>query len=209
MFSVQRLLGRPATFFGLLEKSANLCAGAVASLQPIATHTGEPPDLEPLRRIRREDKAVVNQIEEMLTRIFVTPIEREDLETVASCLYRVPKKAENFAELCSVVWRFLEGVDLSLPLKMLETAARVVPEMVQALAASTDPTEVKGLDNRLSQFEADVSAVINSSLRRLYEPGGDPLKEIAIHDVYRALTVCIDSVRSCGRAIAHVSLKNS
>lgn len=209
MFSVQRLLGRPAIFFGLLEQSAALGARAVAALQPIAAHSGEPPELEPLQEIRREDKAVVNQIEGMLTRIFVTPIEREDLETVASCLYRVPKKAENFAELCSVVWRFLDEVDLSLPLQMLEKAARVVREMVQALEASTNPTEVKGLDNRLSQIEADASAVINSSLRRLYEPGGDPLREIAIHDVYRALTVCIDSVRSCGRAIAHVSLKNS
>ncbi len=209
MLSVQRLLGRPAQFFGLLEKSATLGAAAVAALRPIAAHTGEPPDLEPLHRIRREDKAVVNQIEELLTRVFVTPIEREDLETVASCLYRVPKKAENFAELCSVVWRFLDGMDLTVPLQMLESAARVVREMVQALAASTNPTEVKGLDNRLSQIEADASAVINSSLRRLYEPGGDPLQEIAIHDACRALTVCFEAVRSSGRAIAHVSLKNS
>jgi uncharacterized protein len=209
MFSVQRLLGRPALFFGLLEKSATLGASAVASLQPIAAHTGTPPDLEPLHAIRRDDKEVVNQIEELLTRIFVTPIEREDLETVASLLYRIPKVSESFAELCAIVWRYLEGVDLAIPLQMLEHGARIVKEMVQALAASTNPTVVKGLDSRLSQIEADASAVINNSLRRLYEPGGEPIREIAIHDVYRALAACFDAVRSCGRGIALVSLKNS
>jgi len=209
MFSFQRLMGRPAVFFGLLEQSAGLGARSIAALQPIAAHTGSPPDLAPLHQLRREDKAVVNQIEELLTRIFVTPIEREDLETVASCLYKIPKKAENFAELCAIVWKFLDGVDLTLPLQMLENAARIVREMVQALAASTSPHEVKRLDTRLSQIEADASAVINSSLRRLYEPGGDALREIAIHDVFRALTACFDAVRSSGRGIAHVSLKNS
>jgi uncharacterized protein len=209
MFSVQRMLGRPGLFFGLLEQSAALGAESISALRPLTARQAAEPSLEPLRNIRRKDKAVVNELEELLTKIFVTPIEREDIESVASELYRIPKVAEMFGEIYSIVWPHVQELDLTIPLQMLENAAKRVVEMVRALAASTDPTEVRNIDARLSQMEADSSAIINNALRRLYEPGGDPLQEIAVHDVYRALTECFDACRSCGRVIALVSLKNS
>lgn len=209
MFSVQRMLGRPGLFFGLLEQSAALGVEAICSLRPLTANLGGEPNLEPLQAIRRKDKAVVMELEELLTRVFVTPIEREDLESVVTQLYRIPKVAETFGEVYSIVWHLVPDLDLAIPLQMLENASKRVAEMVKALAASSDPTEVRTLDVRLSQMEADSSAIINNALRRLYEPGGDPLQEIAVHDVYRALTECFDACRSCGRVIALVSLKNS
>ena len=86
MFSLQRLLGRPREFFGLLEQSAALGAESVAALRQTLT-----------------DRTQAPKLEAMLTRVFVTPIEREDLQAAANHLYRLPKTVEKFAERYEIV----------------------------------------------------------------------------------------------------------
>jgi uncharacterized protein Yka (UPF0111/DUF47 family) len=209
MFSLQRLLGRPADFFGLLEQSAALGAEAVAALRNTLADRDTAPDLKLFADARRKDKQVINTLEEMLTRVFITPIEREDLEAVATQLYRLPKTVEKLAERYEIAWQMMARYDFSLAAHMLESAARIIVEMVQSLSRGGDLGEIKALDARLSQIESDAGRVILDALRRIYEPGGDPLREIIAHDLYAILGDCIDVCRSIGRTIALVILKNS
>ena len=98
MFSLQRLLGRPREFFGLLEQSADLGCEAAAALNEMVTHPHTAPSLEVFAEARRKDKEIINRLEETLDLIFVTPFERDDLEDVAQGLYPIPKAIEKFAE---------------------------------------------------------------------------------------------------------------
>jgi uncharacterized protein Yka (UPF0111/DUF47 family) len=209
MFSVQRALGRPREFFGLLEESAALGAESVAALRETLTHRGKKPSLDAFVAARRKDKEVITRLDSMLTRVFVTPIEREDLHAVASQLYRLPKTVEKFAERYDIVWEKVTDFDFGLVAHMLESAARIIVEMVQSLQSNSDLAHIKSLDARLSQIEADAGRVILDSLRRLYEPGGNPLREIIAQDLYHILGDCLDVCRSIGRTLALVILKNS
>jgi len=209
MFSLQRLLGRPAEFFGLLEKSSALGAESVAALRAALINRHEVPELEVFAAARRKDKEIINQLEEMLTKVFITPIEREDLEAVATQLYRLPKTVEKFVERYEIVWERMRDYDFSMIAHMLESGAKIVVEMVQSLSRRGNLGEIKALDARLSQIESDAGTVILDALRRIYEPGGDPLREIIAQDLYHILSDCIDVCRSIGRTIALVILKNS
>jgi uncharacterized protein Yka (UPF0111/DUF47 family) len=209
MFSVQRALGRPREFFGLLEESASLGADSVAALRETLTQRGHKPSLDAFIAARRKDKEVIVRLDNMLTRVFVTPIEREDLHAVASQLYRLPKTVEKFAERYDIVWDKVAGYDFGLVAHMLESAARIIVEMVQGLSNNTELANIKSLDARLGQIESDAGRVILDSLRRLYEPGGNPLREIIAQDLYHILGDCLDVCRSIGRTLALVTLKNS
>jgi uncharacterized protein Yka (UPF0111/DUF47 family) len=209
MFSLQRLLGRPAEFFGLLEKSSLLGAESVAALRAMLVDRDKPPGLELFAATRRKDKEVINQLEEMLTKVFITPIEREDLEAVANQLYRLPKTVEKFAERYEIVWERMRDYDFSMIAHMLESGAKIVVEMVQSLSRGGDLGEIKALDARLGQLESDAGALVLDALRRIYEPGGDPLRDIIAQDLYHILGDCIDVCRSIGRTIALVIHKNS
>jgi uncharacterized protein Yka (UPF0111/DUF47 family) len=209
MFSLQRMLGRPAAFFGLLEQSAALGAESVAVLRETLVNRGQPPALEAFATARRKDKEVINRLDEMLTRVFVTAIEREDLQSVAMQLYRLPKTVEKFAERYDIAWQKVGDYDFSVAAHMLEGAARIVVEMVQSLSRGGDLSEIKALDARLSQIETDAGRVILEALRRIYEPGGDPLREIIAQDLYHLLGDCLDVCRSIGSTIALVIHKNS
>jgi uncharacterized protein len=208
MFSLQRTLGRPKLFFGLLNRIAGYGVEAVGCLQQYVT-SASAPDMEVVRSVRRKDKQACNELEELLLKVFVTPIEREDLEAVASDLYRLPKAAEKFAEIYSIGWSRVKDGDFESLLKMLSKSAKIVTEMVDCLASNGKMAEIKALDARLSQIGADSSDITNNALRRRQVPGADPLTEIIVHDLYRNLTNCLDICRSSGRTLALVTLKNS
>lgn len=209
MFSLQRALGRPREFFGLLEQSAALGAESVGALRTTLANRSEKPSLEAFATARRKDKEVINRLDAMLTRVFVTPIEREDLHAVATQLYRLPKTVEKFAERYEIVWERVAEYDFGLVAHMLESAAKIVVEMVENMQTGGGLAEIKAFDARLSQIEADAGKVILEGLRRIYEPGGDPLREIIAQDLYHILSDCLDVCRSIGRTLALVIHKNS
>lgn len=209
MFSLQRILGRPGEFFGLLEQSAALGVESVIALRNTLTNRSQAPVMEAFVTARRKDKEVITTLEAMLSRVFVTPIEREDLQAVATQLYRLPKTVEKFAERYEITWEKTGDYDFELITHMLEKAAKIVLEMVQSLRLRGNLAEMKALDARLSQIESDAGDVILESLRRIYEPGGDPLREIIAQDLYHILSDCLDVCRSIGGTLALVILKNS
>jgi uncharacterized protein Yka (UPF0111/DUF47 family) len=209
MFSLQRTLGRPREFFGLLEQSAVLGVESVTALRNTLTNRHQKPTLEPFAAARRKDKEVIVRLDTMLTQVFVTPIEREDLHAVANQLYRLPKTVEKFAERYEIGWEKVADYDFGLVAHMLESGAKIVVEMVEILRAGKGLAEIKALDARLSQIEADAGRVILDALRRIYEPGGDPLREIIAQDLYHILGDCLEVCRSIGRTLALVIHKNS
>lgn len=209
MFSLQRLLGRPTEFFGLLEASAQLGVDAAVALNQMVTHPGRQPSMDAFVTARRKDKEVILKLEEMLTHIFVTPMEREDLEQVAQGLYKIPKVVEKFAERYEFTWDKVATVDFSLAARFLERACLVVQEMVKSLRTSGQLADIKSLDARLSQIEADASHIIMDGVRRLFLPATPPLTAIIAKELFDVLSDAIDDCRDIGRALALVVLKNS
>ncbi len=209
MFSLQRILGRPNEFFGLLEQSAALGVESVSALRHTMSNRSEAPVLTAFVTARRKDKEVINKLEGMLIRVFVTPIEREDLQAVATQLYRLPKTVEKFAERYDIAWDKVGDYDFGLIAHMLENGAKIVQEMVLNMRRGGGLAEIKALDARLSQIESDAGQVILEALRRIYQPGGDPLREIIAQDLYHILSDCLDVCRSIGRTLALVIHKNS
>lgn len=209
MFSLQRLLGRPNEFFGLLEQSAACGARAAAAVQQIVSQPDKTPDLSELVAARRAGKEVFQQLEEKLGRVFITPIEREDLEEVAQRLYGIPKMAEKFAERYEIVWEQVKDVDYGTGAKLFTDAVGIVQEMVSSLRQVGNLAQIKSLDARLSQIESDASHILLEASRRLYAPGIPPLKIIIAKELFDILTNCIEHCRALGRALALVVLRNS
>ena len=209
MFSLQRWLGKPDEFFGLLESSAQLSCEAVRALNETVAHPATPPELATFASVRRKDKEIINRLEEMLGLVFVTPIDREDLEDLAQGLYRIPKMVEKFAERYVITWDKIKEIDFSVACGMLELAAEVVRDMVTCLRNARPLTDIKLLEARLSQVEADASRVILGSLRRLYLPGVPSLEAIIAKELFDILAEGIDDCRDVGRILTLVVMKNS
>lgn len=211
MISIQRVTGRPTEFFGLLEESARLGADAARALRSVVTGPqGGPPDLRLVSEARRRDKEVFQKLDGLLSRVFATPIEREDLAAIGQKLYKLPKTIEKFAERYEIVHDKVGDTDFSLVLGMLERAAEIVVRMVGSLARSPKALpEINAMKARLSQINAEAGHVLLDAERRLYASGAPPLTAIVTKELYDLLTDCLDVCRSIGGTLALAVLKNS
>jgi uncharacterized protein Yka (UPF0111/DUF47 family) len=122
MFSLQKLLGKDDKFFDLLTASAEEGVHSVEALKRILTNASITPTLDEFVASRRKDKAITNEISELLVKTFVTTLEREDIEALSNALYKVPKTIEKFAERYILCAPQLRGVNFDRQLAMLEEA---------------------------------------------------------------------------------------
>jgi uncharacterized protein Yka (UPF0111/DUF47 family) len=138
MISFQRLLGREKEFCDLLEASARESVHAVAALKHALSDRNAVPMLHEFADARSKDKAITEEISEKLITTFVTPMEREDIESLAESLYKIPKTVEKFAERYRVSVERIRDIDFGKQVSLMEQAVHVVLQMVQALRGGRD-----------------------------------------------------------------------
>ena len=209
MISLQRTLGRPAFFFGLLTESARLGNQAATELLRQLSRPDEKPSLEGVAEARRAGKAVIGTFREGLVRHFITPMEREDLEAVAQGLYAIPKMVEKCAERHEMSWEQLRDVDFSLGARLLVQATEVVVDMTGALGHRGSLAEIKALEARLSQIEDDASHILLDSARQLYRPEQPPLRTIIATEILDILNSGMAHCGALGGTMTRVLMKNS
>ncbi len=209
MISFQRLLGRESEFFGLLEASAEQGACAVAALKSITSFDRQaPPELDDFVAARRRDKEVTNELTKLLIHTFVTPIEREDLESLADRLYKIPKVVEKFAERYQLVWEHVRDVEFTAQVVLLEEAMDLVREMIRGLRAA-DFSGIKTSQKRLQALERRADDVLLDKIRRLYDPGFPALKAVILRDLFDLIEKAIDRCRDVGNVVSQILLKNT
>jgi uncharacterized protein Yka (UPF0111/DUF47 family) len=209
MIGFQRLLGRENEFCSLLEASAKESVHAVDALKRILTDRDSTPMLHEFADARSKDKAITEQIREKLITTFVTPMEREDIEALAESLYKIPKTVEKFAERYRIVADKLRDVDFDKQVTLMEQAANIVLQMVQAVGRGRDLGSIKALQSRLQTVESEADDVLLELTQKFYEPGFPPLKAVILKDLFDLNEKVVDRCRDAGNVISHVLLKNS
>lgn len=209
MISFQRLLGRENEFCDLLEASAREAAHAVAALKHVLTQPEVTPTLHEFADARRKDKEITERISTMLVTTFVTPMEREDIESLAVSLYKIPKTVEKFAERYIIVAGQLRDVDFSRQVLLMEKAVELVTQMVQGLRGGRNLGGIKALQNQLQAVESEADDELLRLQQRFYEPGFPALKAVILRDLYDLNEKVVDRCRDAGNVVSHVVLKNS
>src|SRR5688572_6720201 len=174
MFSLQKLLGKDDKFFDLLQASAEEGLHSVEALKRILTNPSMTPTLDEFVASRRKDKAITQEISELLIKTFVTALEREDIEALSNALYKIPKTVEKFAERYILCAPRLREVKFDTQVIMLEEAIKIVVAMLKGLKKN-DLTVISQQNSRLQQIEGDADKLMLEHFRLLYSGQYDPL----------------------------------
>ncbi len=208
MFSLQKLLGKDDQFFDLLQASAEEGQHSVTALKRILTNPSITPTLDEFIASRRKDKAITNQISDLLVKTFVTALEREDIEALSIVLYKVPKTIEKFAERHIMCAPRLRGVNFDVQVTMLEEATQTVVEMLKSLKKN-DLVVIAELNTKLQRIEGDADKLMLGHLSELYSGKYEPLTAMALKDLYELLEKVFDRCRDAGNVVSNVVLKHS
>lgn len=209
MFSLQKLFGKDDKFFELLELSAEECRASVQALKRIVSQTSTPLTLDEFAASRRKDKQITAQITELLCRVSVTALEREDIESLSNALYKIPKTVEKFAERYIISAADLQDVDFKPQVGLLEEAVEIIVQMLKELRDQFHVEKISGQNASLQRVEGAADKLILDLLRDLYRRKQEPVKVVILKDLYELLEKVVDRCRDAGNIISQIVLKNS
>jgi uncharacterized protein len=207
MISLQTVFGKDEQFLDLLEASAEECQVSVQALQHILS-PGAKLSLEEFVAARRKGKKVTNEIAERLCKTSVTGLDREDIECIASLLYKIPKAAEKFAERYILFADRLGDVKWDAHLLLMDLATETVLLMVRELRTRFHLERIKDQNETLQLVEGEADELMLASLRALCSDNPDPIAAIILKDLYELLDDVMDRCRDTGKVISTIVLKS-
>jgi uncharacterized protein Yka (UPF0111/DUF47 family) len=209
MFSLQKLLGKDDKFFRLMEASAEEARASIQSLAEMFKLPEHKRSLDGFAEARRKEKRITQELSEHLSRTFVTPLEREDIQALATALYKIPKTVEKFGERYMFSGQHIKDMSLAKQLPMLEKAADTVVAMVKELRKGVNLERVKSQNDQLQQIEGDADNLMLEVLRELYNGDHSAIRVVVLKDLYELLEKAFDRCRDVGNIVFHIVLKHS
>jgi len=209
MFSLQKLLGKDDKFFRLMEGSAEEARAGIRSLSEMLRTPADKRSLEAMAEVRRKEKRITQELTEHLSRTFVTPLEREDIQALAEALYKIPKTVEKFSERYMFAGEHVRNMQLTRQIPMLEKAADTVVNLVAELRKGVNLERVKTQNDELQRIEGDADKLMLEVLRDLYNGDHSAVRVVVLKDLYELLEKTFDRCRDVGNIVFHIVLKHS
>ncbi len=209
MFSLQKLLGKEDKFFTLLEASAEEARTSVQTLARLSGDLARPNPSHDLAYVRRKDKQITQQITEAVYTTLITAIEREDIQALSNALYKIPKTVEKFTERALTAPHYVQGVDFSKQVGLLQEATDILLPLIKSLRKSIDLRRIKELNDKLQFIEGEADKHMLVLYQDLYSGKYDAVQVLFLKDLYELLERAIDRCRTAGNIISRICLKNS
>ena len=213
MLSLKKLLGKDDKFFDLLEAGAEEAKTAVdlfaAYLKKLAASDGAPGALDDFVTTRRKEKRIRHMMTEELSKTFVTPLEREDIEALSFALYRIPKIVEKIVERLSIYPGRVPHVAFQRQAELMSLAAEAVVFMVKELRHGTNIEKIREANDRLQYAEGEADKVMLSLLKELYHGPYDAKELVILQELYEMVEQAVDRCRNAGNIVVQIVLKHS
>jgi uncharacterized protein Yka (UPF0111/DUF47 family) len=156
---------------------------------------------------RREDKRITKELTEQLSKTFITPLEREDIQGLAAALYKIPKTVEKIGERVLICPEDLHGLSFKKQVELLDQAAETVLAMVKALRKGMDIETARKMNDKLQTIEGAADKLELELLHDLYHGDYEAKHMIFLRDLYELLEKVVDRCRDAGNIILQVALK--
>jgi uncharacterized protein len=212
MISIGRFLGHDEKFYDLLEASAKQADTSVHHLVDLLARIDNKDsfgDLAGFAQSRREDKKITQELTEQLSKTFITPLEREDIQALAAALYKIPKTVEKIGERMLICPQDLPKVSFAKQVQLLDQAAEAVLAMVKQLRKGMDIRTAREMNAKLQTIEGEADELELHLLRDLYQGNYDAKHIIFLRDLYELLEKVIDRCRDAGNIVLQTVLKYS
>lgn len=207
MIKLPRLLPKEEKFFELLRKSAkNLLEGAKTLKSLADDYTDVGAKVKRIKDIEHEGDRIIHEIIKKLNQTFITPIDREDIHTLASELddvldaiegisarlyfFKIKKLTPECIELINIIYKAVDQIEKAI--SDLEHLDNLLPFFI----------EINSLENQADEITRKATAELLDS-----EP--DWRMAIKWKEIYGRLETAADHCENIAVAIESVVVKSA
>jgi len=203
-----RFLPREEKFFAYFLKQTEMILEAAILLHASAQrgNSALTTAAEKIHTLEGKADEIIHEIYTKLNQTFITPIDPEDIHSLASCLDDVLDALEESAH--RIVAYKIDPIPPTVIeiTKIIEDCAKELNRAFQALNADKPVLEHCIEVNRLEDMADNV---VRKAVADLFEHEKDPIQIIKLKEIYEYLEVTTDNAENVTDALQSVVVKNS
>ena len=207
---LRRFLPREEDFFGLFEQHAALTVeGAKQMRRLVQGDQNFRAVCARIKEIEHETDVITHSCVERLHKVFITPIDRDDIHTLITRMDDIM----DFIEAAAVSVTLYELTEMTEPVRALaEVLVKSTEEVAVAVAGLRD---LKHSDVILkacievNRLENEGDEILRGALADLFRGATDPLLVLKWKEVYEALETATDRCEDVANIIEGVVLENA
>jgi predicted phosphate transport protein (TIGR00153 family) len=205
-----RLLPRDEKFFDLFSSVANLSVEA-AKLQVDllkADTLRRRAIVDAIKRLEHEADQVTHEVVSRLDRVFITPLDREDIHLLASRLDDVVDLIDGTA---SRVQMYQAGEAPAGAVLMADVVLRATQQLQVAVMGLERNRDRVVLDAcaQVKRLEEEGDSVYHEWVARLFDGTPDALMVIKWKEIYDTLEKTLDHMEDAGNVLESISIKHA
>jgi predicted phosphate transport protein (TIGR00153 family) len=205
-----RLLPRDEKFFDLFTAVAALNVEAAGSIRDLLRAEGHQRGaiVDQIKRLEHLADQVTHDVVSRLDRVFITPLDREDIHLLASRLDDIMDLIDGTARRLQIfhAGRAPEGAIL-----IAEVIVRAVGQLqagVQALEKNRAGTVLEAAI-QVKRLEEEGDSLYHEWLGRLFEGSPDALTVIKWKEIYDNLEKTLDTIEDASNVLESISIKHA
>jgi hypothetical protein len=204
-----RLLPSDEKFFDLFISVASLSVDAAKLQLDLLKADGlhRPAIVDAITRLEHEADQVTHEVVTRLDRVFITPLDREDIHLLASRLDDVMDLIEGTAHR---VQMYHAGEAPAGAILLAEVIVRATQSLLVAVQALEKNKSGVVLDAcaQVKRLEEEGDSVYHEWVARLFEGRPDALVVIKWKEIYDTLEKTLDHMEDAGNVLESISIKH-
>ena len=207
MFIVSR---KDEVFYDLfVEMSEFACLAATKLNDLINNYVDIDEKIADIKTVEHECDQVFHRIMKQLNKSFVTPIDREDIQALATMLNKITKKiAQAFMNLN--VYRITNYTEEMLQQsKTIINATEELMRSVSLLKTISKTKEITESREAMKEIETFGDSILYRAIDKLFSGEFEAIEVIKLRDIYKGLESALDKCFGVSDAILTIALKNN
>jgi uncharacterized protein len=200
--------GTDKQFFALLNDTAQNITATAGLFSELTGDLGHAAELtQQMGELERRGDQYVHDLTALLNRLFVTPLEREDVLALAEKLDDVTDDLEAAAARLH-----LYKVRGEYPI--LREFARVIGRQAEEIAGAVQRLQGRKLEGlrefivRINDLENEGDILLRQALAELFDQEQDPVQIIKLKEIYEALETVTDRAEDVADAMETIVMKH-
>jgi predicted phosphate transport protein (TIGR00153 family) len=206
----KKLLPKEHRFFELFEQQAAVIKKGLDLFELLLQNYSRRKELtQQIKDVENDADAVAHQIIQLLNNTFVTPFDREDIQTLVN-------RMDDVMDLLEKASARMEIYDLPAPPENIDKMLAILQEAFHRISSAVGM--LKNLKHREAIFQICVEVnslenqgdiVLRTSLERLFKGASDPFYVIKAKEIYESLEDAIDRCEDLSNVIETIIIKNA
>lgn len=196
-------------FYDLFEDSAKNCNDMAKLFNEAILHGVSEEIIVKARNYKHRGSGLERETTKRLNNTFVTPIDREDIQALATMLNKITKKLVQATMNLNVYRIQCFTEEMQQQSKTILKATDELIRSVSLLKSISKTKEITESRHAMKEIESLGDDILHRAMDKLFSGEFEALEVIKLRDIYKVLESAMDNCYNVSDAILNIALKNN